>query len=125
MPNPTLVKTMVAEAAVSPFRIVKFGAADGQVVQGAAVSDLLVGVADNLGQATVGGRVDVVLDGIADIEFGGSVTRGNELTSDASGRAVASAPAAGTNNRIIGIAMVSGVSGDIGQVRVMPGLKQG
>ena len=58
MANPGLVKSMVAEAAVLPYRVVKFGTADGQVIQAAAAADALVGVADNLGQSTAGHRVD-------------------------------------------------------------------
>ncbi len=43
----------------------------------------------------------------------------------ASGRAVTAAPAGGVNNRVIGIAMVSGVVGDIGQMIVSQGSVQG
>ncbi len=118
MANPDLIKSFIAEAAVSPFRIVKLGAADGGVIQGAAAADALLGVADELGQATVGDRVDVVLTGIADVTYGATVTRGARLTSDATGRAVTAAPAAGTNNGIIGIALVSGVVGDVGSVLI-------
>ena len=42
MANPGLVKSMVAEAAVLPYRVVKFGTADGQVIQAAAAADALV-----------------------------------------------------------------------------------
>jgi hypothetical protein len=34
-------------------------------------------------------------------------------------------PATGVNNRVIGIAMVSGVSGDLGSVLIAPGSLQG
>lgn len=125
MANPQLIKSFNAEAAVSPFRIVKVGAADGGVIQGAAASDVLLGVSGEMGQSTVGGRCDVVMDGIADVEYGGTVTRGARLTSDATGRAVAAAPAAGTNNGVIGIALVSGVVGDIGSALVSPSTLQG
>lgn len=125
MANPDLIKSFIAEAAVSPYRIVKMGTADGQVVQGAAATDLLVGVADMQGQATVGGRVEAILDGIADVEFGGTVTRGALVTSDASGKAVAAAPAAGSNARIIGVALVSAVAGDIGAILVEQSSMQG
>jgi hypothetical protein len=111
--KPLLFQTFNAEAAILPRRIVKMGAADGQVLQGAAATDALIGVADFIGQATVGGRVDVVLAGTVEVELGGTVTRGAPITSDASGRGVAAAPAAGTNNGIIGRALMSGVSGDV------------
>jgi hypothetical protein len=111
--KPLLFQSFNAEAAINPRRIVKMGAADGQVLQAAAATDSPIGVADFLGQSTVGARVDVVLAGVAEVELGGTVTRGNPITSDASGRGVAAAPAAGTNNGIIGRALQSGVSGDV------------
>ncbi len=122
--NPTLVKNFKAEAAINKFRIVKMGAADSQVLQGAAATDALVGVSTDIG-AAINERCDVILGGEAEIEFGGNVTRGALLTSDASGRAVTAAPSAGNNNRIIGVALVSGVSGDIGRVMVSQGSVQG
>lgn len=125
MPNPHLIKAFTAETAVSPCRIVKFGSADGAVVQGAAVTDLLIGVADSLGQSTAGDRIDVVLSGIADVEFGGNVTRGQLVTADSNGKAVAAAPAAGVNNQVIGRALVSAASGDIGPILIAPGSMQG
>lgn len=124
MTNPTLTKTYIAEAAVTKRRIVKMGTVDGKVLQGAAATDLIFGVAAEL-DAAIGERVDVHVNGVAEVEFGGTVTRGQEVTSDANGKAVASAPAAGVNNRIIGVALVSAVSGDVAPVLLAQGLKQG
>lgn len=122
--TPTEINSYIAGGAVTRRRIVKWGAADGQVVQGAAVGDFLMGVTTTI-DAVAGEPVDVIQGGIADVEFGGVVTRGAPLTSDATGRAVVAAPAAGTNNRIIGFAEVSGVVGDIGGVRLAIGFMQG
>jgi hypothetical protein len=124
MANPGLMKTYVAEAAVAAYRIVKPGTSDGNVVQGAAVADALIGVSGMVA-ADLGKRVDIIHTDTAEVEYGGAVTRGNWLTSDANGKAVASAPAAGTNNNVIGIALVSGVSGDIGLCLITPGRIQG
>lgn len=120
-----ITKTYKAGAAITKYRIVKFGADDDHVVQAAAVSDSILGVADSLGEDTTEGPVDIILDGIANVEYGGNITRGAKLTTDANGKAVAAAPAAGTNNQIIGIAMLSGVSGDIGKVLIQQGTVQG
>lgn len=122
--TPTLIKTYVAGGAITKRRIVKWGAADHTVVAAAAATDALIGVACDLDAAS-GERVDVTLGGIAEVEFGGNVTRGAPLTADSAGKAVAAAPAAGVNNTIIGIAMVSGASGDIGTVLLSPGSVQG
>lgn len=120
MRNEGLQKTLIAGAAVAKNRIVKFGSADTAAVQAAAAADFLIGVSDNLGAAS-GEPFDVIMDGIALVEYGGNVTRGALLTADADGKAVTAAPAATATARVIGVAMVSGVSGDIGSVRIAPG----
>lgn len=124
MANVVLNKNGVAEAAISPYRIVKFGATDGAYLQAAAATDFLSGVCESVGPA-LGERLDVVKAGIADVEFGGTVVRGTPVTADANGKAVAAAPAAGSNVRIIGFAEVSAVLGDIAPVWIEPGVMQG
>ena len=115
--NPILTKSYDAEAAITARRIVKFGAADYGVVQGAANTDALIGVAD-LGADAAGDRVDVHRGGLADVEYGGNVTRGDLLTTDGNGRAITAVAGAGV--RAIGVAEVSGVLGDIGKVLIAP-----
>ena len=106
-----------AGGAVASHRIVKYGDADGKVVQSAAAEDAHVGVSGRASTAS-GGRVEIARAGIADVQYGGNVARGALLTADADGKAVAAAD----GNRVIGIAEVSGVAGDIGQVLLAPGL---
>lgn len=126
MANPKLTKSYIAEAAVLPYRVVKCGAADGQVVQSAAAADAHIGIADNLGQATVNARVDVVQGGIAEAEAGAAITRGALLASDASGRVITAAASAGANVRVIGVAQASAAgAGEIIPVLVAPGSFQG
>jgi hypothetical protein len=116
--NPGLTKTFTADTAIAAYRIVKHGSGDTAVVQAVAVSDSLLGVTGQvLGE--VGKRVDVVMSDTAEVEYGGAITRGDWLTSDANGKAVTAAPAAGVNNNVIGRAMCSGVLGDIGSVMLM------
>lgn len=119
-----LIVNYVAEAALAKYRIVCFGATDGSVKQAAAATDFMIGVTEGFAYAA-GDRPDIVRTGLADVEYGGNVTRGQPLTSDAQGRAVAAAPAAGANNRIIGYAEVSGVAGDIGSVLLGAEMIQG
>lgn len=126
MPNKTLVKSCIAEAAVLPYRVVKFGSADGQVVQAAAATDASIGIADNLGQGTAGSRVDVALSGTAEAEAGAAITRGVLLSVDSSGRVITAAASAGSNVRVIGIAMASAsAAGEIIPVSINPGSFQG
>lgn len=106
----------VAGAAIEPFRIVKFGNADGKYVQAVASTDLLAGVSESLAVAD-GERIDVCRIGIAAVRYGGTVTRGQKLTSDADGKAVAVTK---DGDQVIGIAEVSGVADDIGQVLILP-----
>ena len=112
-----LILPFTASAAIIGRRILKHGAADGSAVQAAAATDSLLGVSDPMG-AAAGGVCDVHLDGVAEIVFGGPVTRGDRLTSDAEGRSIVAAPAAGATVEIIGRATVSGVLGDIGGVHL-------
>ncbi|MDH5524449.1 MAG: DUF2190 family protein [Desulfobulbaceae bacterium] len=123
--KPVLTENFTAEAVVNPYRFVKPGAADGGAVQAAAVTDAIFGVSDSMGADASGDRLDVHTLGPVEVEYGGTVTRGDELTSDADGKAVTAAPAAGVNNRVGGIARVSGVAGDIGLVQLAPGQIQG
>lgn len=118
MRNELFIKACYAGAAVLPFRIVKHGAADAFAIQGAAATDAIFGVSDSLGQTTANEPLDVIRGGIAEVIYGGTVTRGQPLTSDASGRAVAATVA---GSRIIGFAEVSGVVGDRGSVFISPG----
>lgn len=117
-------KQYVAETAVGANLIVKPGSTDDYVAQGAAATDYLMGVSAQV-TGSAGERVDIIKEGIADVVYGGTITRGQPLTTDANGKAVAAAPAAGSNVRIIGFAEVSGVSGDIGSVLIGPGVMQG
>lgn len=125
MRNEGLQKTLIAGAAIAKNRIVKFDAAANTVIQAAAVADKAIGVSDNLGADAAADTLDVIIDGIALVTYGGTVTQGDLLTSDSTGRAVTAAPATGVNNRVIGVAMDSGVVGDIGSVRISPALVQG
>lgn len=123
--NPLLTKSYDAEGTIADHTIVKFGAADNGVLAATAATESLVGVTDAPGDVVSGDRVDVVQGGISDVLYGGTVTRGDLLTADASGRAVTAAPTVGVNNGVIGRAIVSGVVGDIGKVLIVPSQIQG
>ena len=107
-----------AGAAIKPHRVVKYGDADGKVIQSAAATDAHVGVSGRAGIAS-GGRVEIARAGIADVEYGGAVTRGALLTADGDGKAVAADAA---KERVIGVAEVAGAAGDIGQALIAPSI---
>jgi len=104
---------------------VKPGAADNRALPAAASTDKIFGITGPVVSAASGDPVDVIHDGIADLKLGGTVTRGDLLTSDASGQGITAAPTAGNNARFGAVALVSGVSGDIIPVKVTLGSVQG
>lgn len=112
-----LIKSYRADAAIAPFRIGKCGAADASAAQAAAASDPILGVHGTL-PAVSGAVTDFVVSGYASVEYGGTVVRGAPLTSDAQGRAITATTA---GQRIVGFAVISGASGDIGTVDVNRG----
>lgn len=119
-----LEKSVKCTAAVAAFTLAKFGADDDTLSTGAAATDNVVGVFQHATTAA-NQEVRVMLSGISRVKLGGTVTRGDLIGSDASGQGVTVAPSAGTNNRVVGIAMASGVSGDIIPVLLNPSRPQG
>jgi|SRR5579883_465003 hypothetical protein len=104
-----------ASGAIPAFTIVKFGNADGVFAAAGASTDAMAGVSESI-DAADGERVDVRRIGIAEVVYGGTVSRGDPLTSDAQGRAVV----AKDGDRVLGYAEVSGVVGDVGSVLLAP-----
>ncbi|WP_439547850.1 hypothetical protein [Falsiroseomonas sp.] len=124
MSNPELIKNFTAGGAIAAYRLVRLSAAD-TVVQAAAATEPLIGATMDVAPVS-GERTDVVINGIALVEAGGAVALTNLVTSDATGRAVAAAPATGVNNRIIGVPLEAAVAaGDIIRVLLSPGSLQG
>ncbi len=125
MRNQGLVKAFQSNAAMTRARIVRL-IDDRTAAQAAGPTEALVGVLDSSANVPAAGRsADVILTGVATVEYGGTVTAGAFLTSDAQGRAVVAVPGAGVNNRVLGVAMVAGVLGDLGAVSISQGSVQG
>ena len=124
MSNPLLMKAFTAGGAISPYRLVRFSAAD-TVVQAAAATESMFGVNTDL-TIVSGERVEVLVQGIAWVEAGAAITLGGLVTADSLGRGVVAAPAAGVNNRHVGIALDAAVAaGDQIRVLLSPGSVQG
>lgn len=124
MANNTLTKSLNAEGTIGANLLVKPGAADGGALVAAAATDKVIGITTEISVVALE-RVDVVLDGVADLKLGGTVTRGDLIMSDASGQGILAAAAGGSNVRIIGYTLASGVSGDLVPVMIAPGSFQG
>ncbi len=114
--NSLLEKSFVAKADIDGYLIFKLDA-DGEVLIASAAADKSVGVTGR-GGAKAGEHLAGHLIGHVPVKYGGSVARGDLLTANASGQAVATSAA---NARIIGVAMEKGVSGDVGQALLVPG----
>lgn len=122
--NPLLHKNFTAGAAIAPYRICQFSAAD-TVIQAAAATNNLIGVNDDVAPVS-GERTDIIMAGIALIEAGAAFAITARITSDATGRAVAAAPAAGVNNNCIGFPLEPAVAaGDLIRVLIAPHSFQG
>lgn len=119
--NPILTKSYQAGAIVNPCRFVKHGAADYAAIQAVDAAAAILGVSEQNMVAPAGHTFDVIKAGIAMLELGGAVTRGNVLIPDAVGRGVAASVVAGTEQHVGAIAEVSGVEGDIIPVLVVAG----
>lgn len=134
-PNILLTKNFRADSAVTKYRIITKGTAEDDAAQASAATQPLYGIA----QETVADNamVDVALSGISYVEYGGTVTQGDTLTTDASGRAVVATrhthtentaaaytqnatTGAGSSVYTIGIAMANGVLSDIATVLIQP-----
>ena len=124
MSNPLLMKAFTAGGAIGAYRIVRMASAD-TVEQAAAVANALIGVNTDL-TIVANERVEVAVQGIAWVEAGAAITIGSLVTTDSVGRGVAAAPAAGVNNRHVGIALDAAVAaGDQIRVLLSPGSVQG
>lgn len=116
MNSPGKIITLDAGSAdIERHRIVAVGTQDYEVVQ-ASGSAGLIGITTETG-APAGGRADVILDGVATVEYGGTVARGAFLTSGPDGRAVTAID----GNEIIGRALIAGVAGDLGSAIISHG----
>lgn len=127
MANPLLAQNYIADAVIPNNRLIKWGTGDRNVTVATSATDFAMGVLNEMPAGVAAGeRLDVVRAGIGWVECGAAVPRGSPITSDAVGRAVVAAPAAGVNNRIIGFADESGTAaGDVIRFAIEPGLIQG
>lgn len=100
-------KDFEAGATINAQRIVKYGTAPA-VIEGAAATDLLLGVSTNTADAVAGDFVDVVMVGETSVVAGAAVAVGALLTADADGRAVTAA----ATNRSVGIALTAAAAAD-------------
>ncbi len=118
-------KSYLAAAAIAAYTMVKSGATDFTVAPATASTDKVWGVNDDVDRVA-GDPCDVVHFGEAKVVAGAAFAAGDLLMSDASGRAITAAAAAGTNVRTVGYARQSANAvGDIVEIIVQPSVFQG
>lgn len=113
------IEIFKADGAIAKGKAVKAGSDKDHVAVAAAASDKIIGWAQN--DADVAGdKVEVALPGGGSkVLCGGSVSMGDMLTSDASGKAIVTTTNA---DRYAGVAMQDGVAGDIIYAEVSVGI---
>lgn len=112
-PNYVLDDGFMCAAAVTAYQIVKFGATDDTCTPIAAVTDEMLGVAQEAcATADINNRlINVRLVGISYVIVGATaVVRGNRLKTDNVGKVI---PATTDADFIVGRAMMSGAVGDM------------
>lgn len=120
-----VIKSYLTAGVIPGYTIVKPGGTAYTVVAAAAAADKAIGVSADVDAAS-GERQDIIALGEAKVVAGAAFTAGDLLMSDASGRAVAAAAAAGTNVRTVGYAVqAASALGDICEIMVQPGVFQG
>ena len=105
------------EGEVKGCHVVCHGEAVGSVKQATAATDKLLGVSTRV-STNATEHTDVVRSGLAVVTYGGTIKRGDPLTSDAQGRAVK----ASSGNIISGFAEEDGETDEVGSVFLMPGI---
>lgn len=91
---------------------------DESVVLAVAATDPVVGVLQN--KPAAGAQALVQWLGSTKCVAGGTITRGDKVTANASGQAITTTS---SGNTVVGIALASAVSGDIFELLLTPGAK--
>lgn len=109
--NFVLDKGFKAAAALTKFRAVKGTGNDGEVTPVTAVGDVVIGVAQyavSAAEITKQKLASVRMAGISEMECAGTIQQGGLVCINASGQAVAGT----ATNRIVGVALADGASGN-------------
>lgn len=117
MRNDGLIKNFYADGTLEGRKLVTFGTGKLKVKQATAATDALIGVTTQIGSES-NGRVDVIFSGITEATAGGSISKGEVLTSDASANVITATQA---SDRVIGIALEDAVAGDFVTVLIAQG----
>lgn len=113
----------IASAAITKYRCVEQVTDDNTCQQIATAGHKALGVAQEgptSTDATNGRIIDIQIQGVTLVEYGGTVTRGDRVVVDNTGRVVTATT--GNNQSQVGIALESGVVGDWHTLLLTPGV---
>ena len=107
------VRSFVAGADLSAkqYRLVKLGTGTNEIVLASSATDRIIGVLQEKPKLGQPGQVAIL--GTSKVVAGGTISKGDCITSDSNGRAIAATTAGDT---VIGIALENAVSGDIFEI---------
>ena len=111
------IQAFKSDGAIAKGSAVKLGTDEKHVAVGAAATDSLIGLAQSA-PAAAEDVTEVAVSGGGKGLAGGTIARGDKLTSNGSGALIATVVA---SNRIVGHAMEAAVVGDIFSVQIEPG----
>ena len=117
MRNDGLIKSFYADGTLQGRKLVTFGTGKLKVKQATAATDALIGITTQIGSES-NGRVDVIFSGITEAVAGGTISKGEVLTSDTSANVITATQA---SDRVIGIALEDAVVGDFVTVLIAQG----
>lgn len=126
---PNNIKAFNAGEELKARRFVKFSSNDNDVVYADDANSMVLGVTTEVDTAQ-DKNVDVQMDGLAEVELGGAVTRGQRLVPSTDGVAVAASTIKGSVQNTCAIALKSGVTGDEIPIKIennsftLPGLSE-
>jgi len=120
-----LTLALTALTAIGAALIVTRSSDTEVALAGAGETGFLAGVSDKGGDVAIGERADIHALGVVPVIYGGNVAIGDPLTSDASGKAIVAAPAAGVHAGIVGFAAMAGEADDMGAVQLSPSILTG
>lgn len=106
-------KSFIADADLSAKRwyIMKFASAANEIGIASAATDLLVGTLNNKPKAGEGANITLRSGGVTGkVIAGATVSKGDQITTDSAGKAIATTTAA---DQVLGIAVEDAVSGDL------------
>lgn len=116
-----LSKAFDASGVIPPYTFAAFGGSDGVVTVANATSNI-VGITPEVGAAD-GQRVDVTMMGEEYVTAGAAFTAGSQLVPNATGQAIAAAPAHAVVEPTYAVALESATAaGDVVRVVLRPGV---